>query len=73
AKYKYVCVSDHPVTFGKIHCVRASSGHKTDLQIGAVIRTAAFDDEFYYDGELGAVYTADHTVFKVWAPAATSA
>lgn len=73
AKYKYICVSDHPVTYGKIHFVSASSGHKTDLQIGAVIRTAAFDDEFYYDGELGAVYTADHTVFKVWAPVATSA
>lgn len=25
AKYKYVCVSDHPVTFGKIHFVSASS------------------------------------------------
>ncbi len=32
-KYKYVCVSDHPVTFGKIHAVRASSGDKTDLQL----------------------------------------
>lgn len=71
--YKYVCVSDRPVTFGKIHAVRASSGDKTDLQIGAVIRTDTFDDSFYYDGELGAVYTANYTDFKVWAPAATSA
>lgn len=71
--YKYVCVSERSVTFGKTHAVRASSGDKTDLQIGAVIRTDAFDDLFYYDGELGAVYTEDHTVFKVWAPAATSA
>lgn len=47
--YKYVCVSEPPVTFGK------TSGDKTDLQIGAVIRTDAFDDLFYYDGELGAV------------------
>ncbi|MCI4169850.1 type I pullulanase [Bacillus spizizenii] len=73
ATYKYVCVSDRPVTFGKIHAVRASSGDKTDLQIGAVIRMDTFDDSFYYDGELGAVYTADYTEFKVWAPAATSA
>ncbi|NTU24677.1 type I pullulanase [Bacillus tequilensis] len=73
ATYKYVCVSGHPVTFGKTHAVRASSGDQTDLQIGAVIRTDAFDDAFYYDGELGAVYTADYTEFKVWAPAAVSA
>ncbi|TYS10993.1 type I pullulanase [Bacillus subtilis] len=72
-KYKYVCASDRPVTLGTTHAVRASSGDKTDLQIGAVIRTDAFDDAFYYDGELGAVYTADYTEFKVWAPAAASA
>lgn len=72
-KYKYVCVADRAVTLGTTHAVSASSGDKTDLQIGAVIRTGAFDDEFYYDGELGAVYTADYTEFKVWAPAAASA
>ncbi|MDY7430255.1 type I pullulanase [Bacillus sp. V26] len=72
-KYKYVCVAEQPVTFGKTHHVKASGGGKTDLQIGAVVRTDAFDAAFYYDGELGAVYASDYTEFKVWAPAATSA
>ena len=27
-----------------------------------------FDQEYYYDGELGAIYTASKTTFKVWSP-----
>ena len=29
------------------------------------------DDEYAYDGELGAIYTPEATTFKVWAPLAT--
>lgn len=32
---------------------------------------AAFDQEYYYDGELGAIYTAEKTTFKVWSPVST--
>lgn len=56
-KYKYILVSEHPVSLGKTHYIRASGGDKTDLQIGAVIRTEAFDSQFYFDGALGADYT----------------
>lgn len=31
----------------------------------------ALDDEFAYDGELGAIYDPQQTVFKLWAPTAT--
>ncbi|MEC2306815.1 type I pullulanase [Bacillus atrophaeus] len=72
-KYKYILVSEHPVSLGKTHYIRASGGDKTDLQIGAVIRTEAFDSQFYFDGALGADYTPSRTVFKVWAPTATAA
>ena len=27
-----------------------------------------FDEEYYYDGELGAIYTSSYTTFKVWSP-----
>lgn len=30
--------------------------------------TKAFDDVYYYDGELGAVYRTDKTTFRVWSP-----
>nr|MCR5564912.1 type I pullulanase [Gammaproteobacteria bacterium] len=29
---------------------------------------AAFDEAYYYDGELGAIYTSEKTTFKVWSP-----
>ena len=31
-----------------------------------------FVDRFHYDGELGALYQRDHTVFRVWAPTASN-
>ncbi len=32
----------------------------------------AFASEYTYDGELGAIYTAEKTTFKLWAPTASS-
>ena len=31
----------------------------------------ALDAEYTYDGELGALYSPEKTVFKVWSPTAT--
>lgn len=31
-----------------------------------------FNDKFYYDGELGAIYDKDKTIFRVWSPEAKS-
>ena len=30
-----------------------------------------FNDLYYYDGQLGAIYSKDETVFKVWSPVST--
>ena len=29
-----------------------------------------FEQEFYYEGELGAIYSPEHTLFRLWAPTA---
>ncbi len=31
-------------------------------------QTSTFTEEYNYDGELGAIYTSQHTIFRVWAP-----
>jgi pullulanase len=68
---KYICFSKIEPEFGKQYWVTDEHGGKTDLQIGAVIRTPAFDERFYYDGDdLGITYTKEKTVFKLWAPTA---
>ncbi|WP_159721303.1 type I pullulanase [Enterococcus sp. CSURQ0835] len=38
--------------------------------LGSLIRSQAFDEAFYYDGPLGASYTAEQTTFRVWSPLA---
>lgn len=43
-----------------------------DITYGDVYNTDEFVDTFYYDGDdLGAVYSKDKTVFKVWTPFAS--
>ena len=68
---KYICQIEEKLVIGEQYLVIDEHGEKTDLQIGAVIRTAAFDNDFFYDGQLGYIYHSDHTLFKLWAPTAT--
>jgi pullulanase len=69
---KYICRLAEELTFGHPYWVVDEHGGKTDLQIGAVIRTAPFDDRFFYDGsDLGVCINDHQTQFKLWAPTAT--
>ncbi|MEH7304388.1 type I pullulanase [Neobacillus drentensis] len=71
-KMKYICELSKDYSFEKQYMIIDEHGGKTDLQIGAVIRTDAFDEKFYYDGnDLGVTFQADLTWFKLWAPTAT--
>lgn len=70
-KVKYICQIEGKIVFGEQYVIYDEHGEKTDLQIGAVIRTDAFDKEFFYDGILGCLYSANQTIFKLWAPTAT--
>ena len=53
---KYVCSLMEPINIGESYWVVDSLQRETDLQIGAVTRTEAFDHLFYYDGKLGVEY-----------------
>ncbi|RFU68725.1 type I pullulanase [Peribacillus saganii] len=69
---KYECELAEPLKFGVTYEIQDEHGNKTDLQIGAVIRSPEFDRDFFYDGnDLGARYQKEKTVFTVWAPSAT--
>jgi pullulanase len=69
---KYICEFSKDYSFEKQYVIIDEHGGKTDLHIGAVIRTDAFDEKFYYDGnDLGVTFHAGHTCFKLWAPTAT--
>ncbi|WNS74647.1 type I pullulanase [Bacillus sp. DTU_2020_1000418_1_SI_GHA_SEK_038] len=68
---KYICQLEAKPIIGKQYWIMDAFGGKTDLQIGAVIRTDAFDEDFFYEGALGFSYMKEKTSFKVWAPTAT--
>ncbi|MCM3670098.1 type I pullulanase [Mesobacillus maritimus] len=69
---KYVCYSPFQPKIGQSYSIIDQYGGKTDLQIGAVIRTSEFDESFYYDGsDLGVTVIDNRTMFKVWAPTAS--
>jgi pullulanase len=69
---KYICEVPSNLTFGQTYWVYDENGGKTDLQIGAVIRTVEFDELFFYNGQdLGVTYYTSQSLFKLWAPTAT--
>lgn len=69
---KYICRLAEEISFVHPYWIMDEHGGRTDLQIGAVIRTPAFDEHFFYDGnDLGVRCSANQTHFKLWAPTAT--
>jgi pullulanase len=70
---KYICVLPQPLDFGQTYWIIDEHNNKTDLQIGAVIRTPEFDTLFFYSGEdLGVSYHPQYSLVKLWAPTATA-
>lgn len=70
--YKYTCYLTTEISFDKLYWIIDEYGEETDLQIGAVIRSNAFDEKFYYSGnDLGVRCEDNLTRFKLWAPTAT--
>lgn len=68
---KYICHLENEFEIGSQAWITDTNGGKTDLQIGSVIRTQAFDQKFFYEGnDLGVTFSYDKTVFKLWAPTA---
>ncbi|MGD6992604.1 type I pullulanase [Sutcliffiella horikoshii] len=70
---KYICKTNTPISIGSKYMIIDEHDRKTDLQIGAVIRTEAFDEAFFYEkDDLGAKYQKGETTFTLWAPTASA-
>jgi pullulanase len=69
---KYICAPPQALEFGQTYWIVDEHHNQTDLQIGAVIRTAEFDTLFFYNGQdLGVSYQPHYSIVKLWAPTAT--
>ena len=69
---RFVCTFQGHVLLNETYCVMDDLGNDTVLRSGQIVRTRLFDDLFYYDGALGAIYTKDATTFRIWSPIAKS-
>lgn len=68
----YLITLNEPISFGKEYTIYHEQ-ERTSYCIHAteVVRTDSFDQQFYYEGDdLGATYTQEETMFKLWAPTA---
>ena len=68
--------SGKKMSFDKDYTVKVtfaadSTERECEVSIMKLYNTAGFDEMYYYDGELGALYTQDATEFRVWSPIST--
>ena len=68
---KYTCKTKNPIEVGKNYHILHEYARRCPLKTGYITKLASFDEQFSYDGnDLGATYTKEKTVFKLWAPTA---
>lgn len=62
---------DIPFVFGKEYHIFIANYGKTILNINDAPSFPNFDEDFHYEGELGALYMKEKTTFRLWAPLAS--
>ncbi|MGN1343574.1 MAG: type I pullulanase, partial [Traorella sp.] len=71
---KYTCKTKNEVEIGKEYFVIHEFARKCVLKMGYIVKQKAFDERFaYLKDDLGATYSKEKTIFKVWAPTAVKA
>lgn len=54
--------------FNKEYYVFNNNGQKIVIKERFVVKSEEFDNEFFYDGQLGSIYNINYTTFHIWAP-----
>lgn len=64
---------DTPLNIGEEYFLYDEHCQATPAIYSHIVKTQKFNDEFFYDGDdLGIQYHPEKTIFKVWAPTATT-
>lgn len=69
---EFVVLLDQKVTFNTKYETKYQDYEAISVDQSGLYDTKDFVDQYTYTGELGAIYSAAQTVFKVWAPTADS-
>jgi len=69
---KYTLATQGFIKIGNDYTVVDEFQRKIPLQLGYIMRTEAFDKDFYYgEDDLGVSFLEGSTCFKIWSPTAT--
>lgn len=52
----------------KVTFAESKNTHDVNISMQLLYTKDSFNDAFYYSGELGAIYSASETTFRVWSP-----
>ena len=71
--FRYTFDEDKTASFNNTYKVEVTFSEskrvvESDVSVTSLYNTSAFDNEYTYDGELGAIYSKESTTFKVWSP-----
>ncbi|MBE6137037.1 MAG: type I pullulanase [Erysipelotrichaceae bacterium] len=68
--YKFVAKYSNRIELHKEYYIVDNNDNYTTLRSGSIIRCPEFDELYKYDGPLGAEYSKNKTIFRVWTPVA---
>jgi len=65
--------SDHEFSYANIYTAKitfdgSQNVHDVNVSMQYLYSRDSFNDAFYFDGELGAIYSPSETTFRVWSP-----
>lgn len=60
-----------PFTLGDNYLINVQNYGQTYLNVNMATSFSGFDEDYFYDGELGALYARERTTFRLWAPLAS--
>ena len=70
--FNYYFTEEHPFSFENSYKAKVTFTTGTviiaSVSMQNLYNQKVFNDAFYYDGELGAIYSETETTFKVWSP-----
>ena len=67
---RYTLTGPAELRMGEDYEIVEEHGHRAVLQYRQIVRTARFDKDFAYDGELGGICEDEQSRFLLWAPTA---
>ncbi|WP_167578599.1 type I pullulanase [Jeotgalibacillus proteolyticus] len=71
--HQLTIITNEDLSLTKAYKVTISHFGSCPVSLGDIVRTKEFDHAFGYDGELGALYSKEKTLFRLWSPVAHEA